>query len=283
MVSEQFPQFAHLSIRLVDKNGWDNRTFHLGEEMSVRFPRAQRYAAQVEKEQFWLTKLQPFLPQQIPRPIGLGKPSIDYPWQWSIYRWIKGDTVTAIKASNMLTIAAELAYFLKALHSIKLKEGPQPGLHNFYRGGSLSIYHNETQQALNLLRNDIDTKIVSKIWEAGVSTTWKKSPVWIHGDISPDNLLTQKNQLCAVIDFGLLAVGDPACDLAIAWKFFDHKSRQVFKDILAFDDETWTRGRAWALWKVLVISANISQTNAVDTSVARQAIDKIIEDYERHQ
>ncbi|HEY5260427.1 MAG TPA: phosphotransferase, partial [Rhabdochlamydiaceae bacterium] len=92
LVGAQFPQWKDLSIRPVALSGWDNRTFHLGEEMLVRMPSSAEYASQVEKEHQWLPKLAPFLPLQIPVPLEIGEPAEGYPWKWSIYRWLEGET-----------------------------------------------------------------------------------------------------------------------------------------------------------------------------------------------
>lgn len=96
LISAQFPQWANLTIRPVEMSGWDNRTFHLGDDMLVRLPSATHYAGQVEKEQEWLPKLAPFLPNKIPVPLGMGAPDENYPWKWSIYLWIEGKTVASI-------------------------------------------------------------------------------------------------------------------------------------------------------------------------------------------
>lgn len=86
LISSQFPHWANLAIRPVETSGWDNRTFHLGDDMLVRLPSAAHYAGQVEKEQEWLPKLAPFLPNKIPVPLGIGEPGENYPWKWSVYR-----------------------------------------------------------------------------------------------------------------------------------------------------------------------------------------------------
>ncbi len=59
LVATQFPQWAALPISSVKMSGWDNRTFHLGSEMSARLPSAEMYASAVSKEQEWLPKLAP--------------------------------------------------------------------------------------------------------------------------------------------------------------------------------------------------------------------------------
>ena len=63
LVAAQFPQCAGLTIRPVEFNGWDNnRTFHLGGEMTVRLPSAVVYTGQVKKEHRRLPRLAPLLP-----------------------------------------------------------------------------------------------------------------------------------------------------------------------------------------------------------------------------
>ncbi len=287
LVAEQFPQWAHLSVRPVTLGGHDNRTYHLGKDKLLRFPSAKEYAAQVEKEQFWLPKLQPLLPLPIPEPIGLGRPAYNYPYKWSIYRWLEGNTAASVQIpdADKGQLAKTLGQFLSALQNIDPKEGPTPGPHNFYRGGSLSNYDAETHRALRILKNKIDIESAAKVWEAGVATKWQRAPVWVHGDVSAGNLLVKKNplsgvmELSAVIDFGMLAVGDPACDLVILWAWFEYKSRKIFRDVLPFDDNLWVRGRAWALWKALIITANMTETNAVERAQSSHVITEIIEDY----
>src|SRR5690349_1961689 len=87
LVAEQFPGWAGLEVRPVERSGWDNRTFHLGPELLVRMPSAAGYVGAVEKEQRWLPVIAPQVPLPIPAPVGLGRPGLGYPWPWSVYRW----------------------------------------------------------------------------------------------------------------------------------------------------------------------------------------------------
>lgn len=252
LVATQFPQWKNLEISTVAVGGWDNRTFHLGDHMLIRMPSAAHYEAQVEKEHFWLPKLAPFLPVAIPTPLAMGKPAEAYPWKWSIYRWLEGATVAATHKIDLSNLAEKLGQFLAALQRIDTTDGPIAGLHSFHRGGSLAIYDTDTRQAIMTLKDKIDVNAATRVWETALATMWNNPPVWAHGDISAGNLLTQQGQLSAVIDFGQLAIGDPACDLAIAWTLFHGKSREIFKAALPLDQGTWARGRAWALWKALL-------------------------------
>src|SRR5690349_11841367 len=115
LVATQFPQWKDLSVRAVANGGSDNRTFHLGEYMLVRISSAAHYASQVEKEHQWLPKLAPFLPVQIPEPLARGVPGEGYPWSWSIYKWLEGETASTTKIEDLKEFAASLANFLIAL------------------------------------------------------------------------------------------------------------------------------------------------------------------------
>lgn len=281
LVATQFPQWKDLPIRPVALDGWDNRTFHLGERMLVRMPSAVDYVAQVEKEQQWLPKLAPFLPLPIPVPMAIGEPANGYPWKWSIYGWLEGESAAFAHITDLRDFAINLAQFLIALQCIDTTDGPLAGPHSFYRGGALTTYDVETRQAITTLKSKIDVDAATEVWEVALGTTWHRSPVWIHGDVSVGNLLVQEGRLSAVIDFGQLAVGDPACDLAIAWTLFRDESREVFRRMLPLDSGTWARGRAWTLWKALIVVAGLTDPNAIEAVQSRRIIDEVLADHKR--
>ncbi|MFK7974046.1 MAG: aminoglycoside phosphotransferase family protein [Rickettsiaceae bacterium] len=277
LVTRQFPQFKNLPIKAVEPGGWDNRTFRLGNEYLVRLPSNEEYSIQVDKEQKWLPYLAKLLPLEIPEPIELGKADDGYPWQWSIYKWIDGDTAASSRHTiDLNSFAKQLANFLKSLHLMDASNGPNPGIHNFQRGGELSYYDSETRSAITELNTIINPKTAHMIWDEAISTKWQRPPVWVHGDISAGNLLVKDEVLSAVIDFGMLSVGDPACDLSIAWTFFDKESREVFKSCLELDNDTWLRARGWTLWKALIVTADFSSTNEVEKRNASQVLNTIL-------
>lgn len=281
LIDNQFPQWKNLSIKPVARSGWDNRTFHLGENMLVRMPSAAHYASQVEKEQHWLPILAPSLPLAIPSPIAMGNAQDEYPWKWSVYRYLPGEPASTAHITDLNHVAKKLAEFLSVFQKIATTHAPVAGEHSFYRGGALSIYDTETRNALIVLKNKIDTFSATEIWEHALQTTWKNSPVWVHGDISPDNLLILNGELSAVIDFGQLTIGDPACDLAITWTFFKGESRETFKNHLSLDPATWTRARAWTLWKALIAAANINNPGNTEAKECWRIIDDVIDDHKR--
>lgn len=279
LIAAQFPQWADLPIRPVKFGGHDNRTFHLGEHMTVRLPSAARYAEQVEKEHRWLPKLAPFLPLSIPVPSAMGVPADGYPWHWSVYKWLEGENATIERIVDLRQFAITLAQFLVALQRIDTAGGPPPGPHNFFRGGSLTIYDGEVRQAIKVLKGKIDTDAVIAVWKAALAATWHNSPVWIHGDVSAGNLLIKNGRLSAVIDFGCSGVGDPACDLSIAWTLFEGESRKAFREALPLDNATWSRGRGWTLWKALIQLAELSDMNSLEARKFRQITDDVLADH----
>ncbi|HEX2558439.1 aminoglycoside phosphotransferase family protein [Phenylobacterium sp.] len=278
LVAAQFPQWADLEVRPVAFGGNNNRSFHLGPDMSVRLPRAWSYAAQVDKEQAWLPTLAPKLPLPIPEPLALGQPADGYPWRWSIYRWIDGETASAERVPDTPAFARDLAAFLKTLQGLDTAGGPAPGPHNFLRGLSPAVYDAQTREALADLEGEIDTALAEEVWEAALGSQWEGPPVWSHGDVAAGNLLVKDGKLSAVIDWGIMSVGDPACDLTIAWTLFDAEARAAFRDALPLDPGTWARGRGWALWKALILLAG-PPGNHPDAANAPRVLQEILEDH----
>ncbi|MBY0291779.1 MAG: aminoglycoside phosphotransferase family protein [Alphaproteobacteria bacterium] len=279
LIATQFPQWKHLPVQPVKIGGWDNRTFHLGDQMLVRLPSAEEYAMKVEKEQKWLPKLAPLLPLPIPTPLAMGEPNDSYPWHWSVYRWIEGETAAISPIANMCDFATSLAHFLTVLQHIDITDGPILNPESFSSIGALASYDTQTRQAISILQDKVDADVATEVWEAALKTTWQYSSVWVHGDISAGNLLVKQGKLSAVIDFGGLGVGDPACDLVIAWTFFRGPSRKTFRALLPLDEGTWAHGRAWALWKALIVAAGLTDTNTVEIAQSWRTIEEVLADY----
>lgn len=280
LVAAQFPDYAHLPVTPVARSGWDNRTFHLGDAHSVRLPSAARYAAQVEKEHRWLPHLAAALAVPVATPVAMGRPGEGYPYPWSIYRWLPGAPAEAAPPPDPVAFADDVADFLRALHRVDTTGAPAPGDHNFFRGGPLSVYDGETEAALAALGATIDAPAARDLWARARASRWERPPVWVHGDVSAGNLLVDgAGRLAAVIDFGCMGVGDPACDLVLAWTFLDGPARAAFRARLAFDAETWTRARGWALWKAAITLAKAPGTDAGRAAEARRVLDTVLAEH----
>ena len=259
-MKEQFPRWAGLPVTPVELDGWDNTTFRLGDRLSVRLPSAGAYVAQVEKEHRWLPVLAPRLPRPIPEPLAMGVPGCGFPRPWSVYRWLEGDLATIDRIVDLPGFAADLAAFLVALYAVDTAGGPVAGAHSFFRGAPPTTLDEDVRSAIAELAGGIDVDAATGAWEAALDAAWCGPDVWVHGDITGSNLLAIDGRLSAVLDFGCCAVGDPACDLAVAWTLFHGDSRCVFRERLGLDEGTWARGRGWALWKALITLAEPSRS-----------------------
>jgi aminoglycoside phosphotransferase (APT) family kinase protein len=282
LLETQFPQWADLPIEPVASAGTENALCRLGDELAVRLPRIEWAIGQVEVEHKWMSRLAPFLPLAIPDPLEKGVPGEGYPWHWSIYRWLEGENVTINRIADPCQAAVDLANFITALQRIDTTGGPPPGSHDLSRGRSLALRDTYTRKAIAALDGMIDTAAAIAVWENALqSPEWDQPPVWFHGDMLPGNLLFKQGRLSAVIDFGALAVGDPACDLMIAWGLFSGESRDVFRTTLGVDESTWKRGRGWALSQAVIFIPYYLETNPIGIRNALHMIDEVLADFQQ--
>jgi aminoglycoside phosphotransferase (APT) family kinase protein len=279
LVAAQFPHWADLPIRPVPSAGTDNALYRLGGDLVARLPRIHWAVEQVATEQRWLPRLAPHLPLAIPTPVARGQPGQEFPWPWSVYRWLDGESETPRRGADLERMAADLARFIIALQRIDTQAGPVPGAHSASRGQPLATRDASTRAAIAAVRDTFDAGALSTAWDAALhAPIWFRPPVWIHGDLKPGNFLYRAGRLSAVIDFGCLSVGDPACDLQVAWNLFDAEARAIFREALAVDDATWARGRGWALSVGLIALPYYRETNPELAAIARRAIAEVLAD-----
>jgi aminoglycoside phosphotransferase (APT) family kinase protein len=190
--------------------------------------------------------------------------------------WIDGDTAETVSGAAQVALARDLAGFLRALHLVQPAGGPPPGAHSFGRGGPLSFYDDEMRWALPRL--GARGPSAAALWKRALASPFAGPPVWLHGDLHPGNLLTRDRRLAAVIDWGLAAVGDPAVDLSIAWRWFDADARRVFRAALPIDTHAWVRGAGWAAWKAAIILAGLPGTDQREVGWAAATLDTLAAD-----
>ncbi len=249
--------------------------YRLGTELAVRLPRRRIAAVQVGREHDWLPVLGPQLPLPTPVPLGKGMPGEGYPWRWTVYPWLHGDVAAAAPTADMTLTALQLAGFIAALQAIDPAGGPV----NEFRSGPLVARDPVARAAVTALGSGIDAQLALAAWEVALAIpAWAGPPVWMHGDLHPGNLLVKDGVLNAVIDFGLLGVGDPACDLMVAWTYLSSEVRGIFRDALAVDDPTWARARGWALLLGLRAAA-YSADDPLLGKIGRFTVDEVVADF----
>lgn len=244
LLSEQFPCWSTLSMTPAASTGTDNVMFRLGDDMAVRLPRRAESARHVDKEHQWMPRLAMQLPLAIPQPLGKCVPGAGYPFPWTVCQWREGDDLTAAPVTDLRCAAVDLGGFVAALRRADADAGPPS-----FRGGPLCERDRDVRAAIHGLKDStLDTTTALQAWEEAVHTPpWTGPAVWVHGDLLPGNLLAVQGRISAVVDFGGLGVGDPACDMMPAWTVLSSETRAQFRLSAEVDDATWRRGRGWAL------------------------------------
>jgi len=269
LVDTQFPGWAGLPLTRFTPAGSDHVIYRLGEELSVRLPRHAGAIRQAEKEAEWLPRLAPHLPLAIPEPVAVGEPDFGYPWPWAVSRWLDGEVPTVEALSGSRDAAVELAGFLTALQRFDADETADRA------GRPLNTRDTATRAAIGQVGDAFDVAALTGLWDTALAApAWAGPPVWCHGDFHTGNLLTTGGRLSAVIDFGGLGVGDPACDLMVAFTLMTAETRATFRAALGVDEATWTRGRGWAL--ATGLNAYVTYA-AVNPRVAAQTTRQITE------
>lgn len=276
LLAAQFPQWASLNIAEVESAGTDHALYRLGSDLCVRLPRVAWATGQADKESQWLARLAPLLPLSIPVQLAKGLPGEGYPWHWTVCRWIEGEAATTARIDDLSEAARQLAGFIHALQAVDATGGPdatRPGS----RGAPLATRDAATRAAILQLDGMLDTTLALRAWEAALAApVWDRDPVWLHGDLLAGNVLVNQGRVAAVIDFGALGVGDPACDLVIAWSLFSGESRRVFRQALGADDAIWARGRGHALSQAVIFIPYYLHSNPVGVANARRQLNAVL-------
>lgn len=248
LIAKRFPG---LPLREVEPAGTDNRLFRIGDELVARVPVHARTAETLRMEVRWLPVLAQALPVRIPEPIDLVEPADAFPLPWAVYRWLEGEPAAGCMPEELTTL-------LDALWRLDASGGPQPGAHNAWRGVPLARRDTEA------VRTAVTAVGVLDLWEQALAAhEWDSPPTWFHGDLDARNLLARDGRLDAVLDWGCLGVGDPACDVSAAWKLLDADGRARFRELLDVDDATWTRARGWVVSQAAMAATYYTEeTNA---------------------
>ena len=274
LLVQQFPQWSRLPIELVPSYGTDHDIYRVGLDLSVRLPRIAWATDQAAKEATWLPRLAPHLPLAVPVQLAQGRAGEGYPYDWSVYQWLPGETAEGA-VFDLDRAAVDLAAFVRALRRIETTGAPQrrPGA----RGGPLAEGDEQVRSSIVELGDRIDGAAALRSWEESLSApAWSGPDVWLHADLLPGNLLVIDGRLSAVIDFGALAVGDPACDLLPAWNLFTGSSRDRYRTSLEVDGAMWLRGRGWAMRQAVVALPYYWDTNPGMVRLATRALAQVL-------
>lgn len=275
LLRARFPRWADLPVRRLASGGTVNAIYRVGAELTVRLPLTEGGSEGLEREARWLPKLAPLVPLAIPTVVGMGEPAEGYPHVWAVHRWIEGEVLVEDRVAGPGPLARDLAAFVTALREVDLDGGPPA-----HRGAPLATADAETRDAIEALRHTdepFDAGAALAAWESALAVPcWPAPPRWTHSDLMPSNLLATDGRLAAVLDFGTAGIGDPAIDLVPAWNLLPSRVRQVFRDRVDVDDDTWARGRGWALSMAVTQLPYYRNTNPVISANARHVIGQVL-------
>jgi len=277
LIAEQFPHLRQLPVTEFTSTGTVNAIYRLGDDLCVRLPRVQRWAADVERQCTWLPLLASGLTLQVPEPIAKGAPTREYPFSWAIFRWIEGQPYAPDRIDDELQAAADLAQFVAELHS---KDLPPINDETPFGGRPPLAEQDAAVRSWIVRAGDlIDGAAVTAAWEDALrGPAWDGTFAWIHSDLVPPNLLVEDGRLSAVIDFGAAGLGDPATDLNPAWSVFGQSGRTVFRDLVGADDDAWCRGRGIAISQAVGLVPYYAITNPALSALCQRMIREILAD-----
>jgi aminoglycoside phosphotransferase (APT) family kinase protein len=250
LLDAQFPEWARLPLAPVASMGTVNALYRLGDELVVRLPLVGRWADGLDNELEWLPRLAPLLPLAVPEPVAAGEPGESYPFRWAVYRWLDGEPWSLDRVDDPWQAAEELAEFAHVLQAVDPagEPRPRPASH----GGPLRSRDEGVRAALAAAGAAVDTAAIARAWDRALEVpVWDRPGVWVHSDLLAGNVLVREGRLHAVIDWGGAGVGDPAANAVAGWSLFSGKSRAAYRAALAVDDDTWERGRGWALTRIM--------------------------------
>lgn len=276
LIARQFPHWAHLPLSHVNSSGTDNHIWRLGSALAIRMPKADWAAESVARECEFLPRLHG-LPLAIPNVVARGMPEEGYPYVWSVYEWIEGDAAGVDTLDDPVQAARDLAGFILAMRARDASGGPVSGSGNNLRGGPLTPRDQHTRKAIAILASEIDAPRAIDMWNIAVAAPLSESrDVWIHSDLKEGNLLMRDGRLAAVIDFGMLAVGDRAVDLTPAWSCFEGPARIAFLAALNPDSASVVRARGWTLSIAAITWAYYRDKNPTLTRISRQTLHRLL-------
>ena len=249
LIMSQLPDLKDLPTQLAGE-GWDNMMIRIGDAHALRMPRHAHGEQLLKNEQDWLPQLAPILPLPVPEPVFIGTPGFGYPFTWSLVRWLPGDV--AALSPPMPSEAGTLAAFLRALHVA----APQGAPKNDARGCPLIHKQEDTERRMANIshRTDLLTPKLRDLWHRALAAPIDVSPLWLAGDIHPQNVLVEKGRFSAFIDWGDMCTGDCASDLASIWMLFeDMAARARVIEAYGMSEATLLRAKGWAIFYGVIL------------------------------
>lgn len=204
-----------------NQEGQNNDVLIVNKELVFRFPKYENGIHELQKETAFLIKIQNHMSLKIPNPTYISLNNKPVGEAFVGYRLIKGQPLkkelfdTINEKENLAT---DLANFLKELHTLDIKQtlGLDDGSVDYYEKWN-SLFIRIKEELFPYMRKEARYSVEKNFEDYLLNKeNFNFHPTIIHGDFGPTNILYDKEsrKISGVIDFGSVAVGDPASDLA---------------------------------------------------------------------
>ena len=229
LVARQLPRWATLPVRRIASGGTDNALYRLGDDLAVRLPLHEGAVGGLVKELRWLPFFAGRFTLDIPEVVAAGEPDDAYPFPWAVMRWLDGGDALTSDLESLPDTAIRLGGFVRELRDCPTDDAPAPGTEGFVRGMPLARRDASFREWLPRARGLLDVDAIEAVFDDALAAPdWAGSPVWLHADLLPGNILVRGGRLAGVLDFGAMALGDPAYDVTAAFHLLDPGSRELF-------------------------------------------------------
>jgi aminoglycoside phosphotransferase (APT) family kinase protein len=207
-------------------------------------------------------------------PVATGEPAEGYPFPWLIFKWIEGDDMQHLGSADFDQLARDVAAFIIALESIDVTGAPVGGRH----GGRMSADDKTVRECIHVLRDKIDAERALSIWEAALEAgPWSSTPVWVHGDLLPGNVIVRDCRVAGIIDWSSLGAGDPACELMLAWAL-PPGARALYRCLLPFDEASWARARGLVVEQAVSFITYYAKSIPEGVAMASRRLNALLND-----
>lgn len=270
-------QFSDGVVALIDTTATTSFVFRVGETYLARFPMqpadadAHRRGLEIEREVMDEFAQVSTVPS--PRLVFVGRPDLGYPMPWSVQTWIPGEIATPDSVASSVLFAKDVTRLVKALRAVDVGGRVFSGAG---RGGVLTDHDTWVAYCLKQSETLLPVDRLTKAWGALRTTPKVGRDVMSHKDLTPFNLVVERDRLAGVLDTGGFGPADPALDLVAAWHLFDADARAEFRQSVGAGDVEWRRGAGWALQQALGLVWYYSTTNSRMSHLGRSTIGRIL-------
>ena len=196
------------SVESIDKGWSSDKKYHIrtqeDEHLLLRISSNEEY--DIKKKEFEIIEKYSKLGFQMSMPKGFGVCNENQN-TYMLLTWLEGcdlETVLPqLTEKEQYQLGRQAGKILQKIHSVQLAKEDIPV--KTKKEKKLLQLAKYEESGLRIPNDEIAVRYVKE----NIDQIWKKSPVYLHGDFHPGNLIYMKDASIGVIDFNRWEVGDP--------------------------------------------------------------------------